>query len=211
IYRDKLVDDDLTYKPLYSKSIRNLNFDLNLENVYLNNAAITYTEKVREETKGGVLQFSGLEAKIRNVSNISGKENKTTASIEGIFMENTPIKVDWNFDVKDPNDEFVFKADIGKLNAQHMNQFMEPNLNVRLEGEVNKTYFTINGNDHTSHMDVKLRYDDFNIIVLKQNGKEKNKLISGLINLFVSSDSNDKSIEFRHGHAKDIERDKTKS
>src|SRR5690606_22311625 len=89
--------------------------------------------------------------------------------------------------------------------------FMEPNLNVQLNGEVNKTYFTINGNDHTSLIDLKLQYDHFNIAILKQNGKEKNKFLSAVVNLFVSKDSNNKSNEFRHGNAKDVERDKTKS
>lgn len=211
IYRDKLVEDDLTYKPLYSKSLRNLNFDLALENLTLSNASIIYTEKVKEETDGGVLKFSDMQAEIKNLSNVSDNGDETSASIEGIFMENTPIKVDWNFDIKDINDEFIFKADIGKLNAEHMNHFMEPNLNVKLEGEVGKTYFTINGNDHVSHIDLKLQYDNFDIVVLKQNGKEKNKFLSAVVNLFVSSDSNDKSNEFRHGNAKEVERDKTKS
>ncbi len=212
IYRDKLVEDDLTYKPLYSKSLRNLNFDMSLSNVFLNNASIIYTEKVKEDTEGGRLEFSNLNAEINNLSNTYKKqETKTSANIDAIFMENTPIHVNWDFDVKDSNDEFIFKADVGNLAASHMNQFMEPNLNVRLNGEVKKTYFTINGNDQSSLIDLKLEYDDFDIVILKKNGKEKNKLLSGLINLFVSSDSNDKSTVFRHGHKSNIERDKTKS
>jgi len=212
IYRDKLVEDDLTYKPLYSKSLRKLNFDMTLSKVFLNNASIIYTEKVKEDTEGGRLEFSNLNAEIKNLSNTYKKEEtKTSANIDGIFMENTPIHVDWNFDVKDANDEFVFKVEVGNLAASHMNQFMEPNLNVRLNGEVKKTYFTINGNDQSSLIDLKLEYDDFDIVILKQNGKEKNKLLSAVINLFVSKDSNSKSNVFRHGNSKDVERDNTKS
>lgn len=212
IYRDKLVEDDLTYKPLYSKSLRNLNFDMTLSKVFLNNASIIYTEKVKEDTEGGRLEFSNLNAEINNLSNTYKKgETKTSANIDGIFMENTSIHVDWDFDVKDANDEFVFKADVGNLAASHMNQFMEPNLNVRLNGEVKKTYFTINGNDNTSLIDLKLEYDNFDIVILKQNGKEKNKLLSAVVNLFVSKDSNSKPNAFRHGNAKDVERDNTKS
>jgi hypothetical protein len=212
IYRDKLVADDTSYKSLYSKLLRGLNFDLTLNKVFLNNASIVYTEKVKEDTKGGILKFSNLNAEINNLSNTYGRnENKTSVHIDAIFMENTPLKVDWDFDIKDTNDEFVFKADISNLAASHMNQFMEPNANLRLSGELKKIYFTINGNDQTSLIDLKLQYDNFNIVILKQNGKEKNKLLSGLINLFVSKDSNNKSTAFRHGHNDTIERDKTKS
>lgn len=211
IYRDKLVEDDPAYKPLYSKSLRNLNFNLLLENVNLHDAAIIYTEKVREETTGGILQFSNLKAKIENLGNVLANEDITAASIEGVFMENTPIKVDWNFNVKDLNDEFIFKAEIGKLNASHMNQFMEPNLNIRLNGEVEQTYFTINGNDHKSRIDLKLNYENFDVVVLKQDGKGKNKFLSAVVNLFVSKDSNKQENDFRHGNAAEVERDNTKS
>ena len=47
-----------------------------------------------------------------------------------------------------------------------MNQFMEPNLNVQLKGEITKAYFTINGNNLTSSIDLKLKYDDFDVIIL---------------------------------------------
>lgn len=210
VYRDKLVEDDLSYKPLYSKALRHLNFDLLLEQVDLYQASIVYTEKVREDTNGGRLEFSNLTAAISNLGN-TAEESETSIHIEGIFMENTPIKVDWNFNVKDTNDEFVFKADIGNLAASHMNQFMEPNLNVKLNGEVEQTYFTINGNDHTSRIDLEMKYDNFNIAILRQDGKKKNKFLSAIANLFVSSDSKDKVNDYRHGNAKDVERDKTKS
>src|SRR5690606_19344465 len=191
IYRDKLVIDDPSIKALYSKSLRGLNFGLTLEEVLLKNAAIVYTERVREDTQGGKLSFSKLNAKINNLGNVYDSKNKTSVKINAVFMENTPLDVDWDFDVNDTTDEFLFKASVGKLNAEHMNQFMEPNLNVRLDGEINKTYFTINGNDNTSYIDLKLQYDNFDVIVLKQNGKQKNKLLSGLVNLFVSKDSKD--------------------
>lgn len=210
IYRDKLVEDDLSYKPLYSKALRHLNFDLLLEQVDLHQVSIVYTEKVREDTNGGRLEFSNLTAAISNLGN-TAEESETSIHIEGIFMENTPIKVDWNFNVKDTNDEFVFKADIGNLAASNMNQFMEPNLNVKLNGEVEQTYFTINGNDHMSRIDLKMKYDNFDIAILRHDGKKKNKFLSAIANLFVSSDSKDKVNDYRHGNAKDVERDKTKS
>src|SRR5690606_29601084 len=40
IYRDKLVADNLLYKPLYSKLLRGLNFGITLNKVVLKNASI---------------------------------------------------------------------------------------------------------------------------------------------------------------------------
>jgi len=212
IYRDKLVTDDVTYKPLYSNMLRGLKFNLTLNEVFLNNAKIVYTEKVKEDTDGGKLEFSNFNAEIKNLSNTyKAKDTVTAIHVNAIFMKNTPLHVVWDFDVNNTTDAFLYKGELGNLEANAMNQFMEPNLNVRLKGIINKTYFTISGNDSISQVDLKLKYDDFDVVVLKQNGKEKNKFLSSLVNLIVSKDSKKKSNSFRFGSKTGVERDKTKS
>lgn len=210
IYRNKLVTDDMSIKPLYSKMLRDLGFDLTLNTVFLNNTSITYTEKTKEETSGGKILFSKLNAEIKNLSNTyKAKDSLTAIKVKAIFMDNTPIDVDWNFDVNNLQDSFVFKAKMGGLNAESMNQFMEPNLNIQLEGAIKQTYFTINGTDDTSHIDLQIKYDAFDVIILKE--KTKNKLLSSIVNIFVSKDSEDVSNDFRKGSKSDIERVKNKS
>jgi hypothetical protein len=211
IYRDKLIADDLTHKSLYSKMLRDLSFDLNLKEVVINKAEITYEEKVKNDSEAGKLEFSNLEATITNVANTYSESEQTAISITSNFMKDTPLKVDWNFDVNNVNDAFLFKSDIGMLKAEHLNQFMKPNLNLKLEGELIKTYFTIDGNANTSQIDLKTDYEQFDIIILKENGEEKNKFLSGLINLFIAENSKDDNQRFRESDIKTVERDKTKS
>lgn len=212
IYRNKLVTDDMSVKPLYSKMLRGLGFDLTLNTVFLNNTSITYTEKTKEETSGGKILFSKLNGTITNLSNTyKSKDSLTAIRVKAIFMDNTPIDVDWNFDVNNLQDSFVFKAKMGGLNAESMNQFMEPNLNIQLEGAIKQTYFTINGTDDTSHIDLQIKYDAFDVIILKEKTKKKNKLLSSIVNIFVSKDSEDVSNDFRKGSKSDIERVKNKS
>lgn len=212
IYTDKLVEDDLSYKPLYSKMLRALSFSMALESVFLNNASITYTEKVKIDTKGGSLLFSKLNGEIKNLDNTyESGEKVTSAKIKAVFMDNTPVDVQWEFDVNNPHDEFIFKAEIGKLNAMSMNRFIEPNLNVRLKGEIDKTYFTINGNDLNSRIDLKLKYDNFDVLVLKEKGIEVNKFLSNIVNIFVSKDSANASKDFKHGSKSQVERTRNKS
>jgi hypothetical protein len=192
--------------------LRDLNFGIAFNSVFINNAIITYTEKVKEDTNGGKLLFSKLNAQIKNLDNTyESGEKVTSAKIMAVFMDNTPIDVLWEFDVNNLHDEFIFRADIGKLYAKSMNQFMKPNLNVQLNGEIDKTYFTINGNDLNSHIDLKLKYDNFDVLVLKENGKEKSKLLSSIVNLFVSKNSNGNSENFRHGSKSEVKRIRHKS
>ncbi|WP_051285307.1 hypothetical protein [Aequorivita capsosiphonis] len=210
IYRDKLVADDPKIKPLYSKMLRELDFELTIDSLKISDANITYEERVKVDNMGGSIDFKNLDAAISNVSNTYTSPDKTHLKITADFMEKTPISVDWNFDVQNESDQFLFMAQIGSLNANRMNGFTEPNLKVRLKGHTNKTYFTIDGNNDTSSTDLKINYSDFKVTILKKNGKEKNKFLSTIANIFISKDSEKKGDIYKEGTAK-ATRNKTKS
>ncbi len=210
IYRDKMVADDPSIKPLYSKSLRELPFDLTVDSVKIKDAFLKYEEKVQEGNDGGFIQFKDLNADISNVSNTYRKPKETEIKVKAVFMDNTPITVDWSFDVQNKEDQFVFKSEVGALNAERMNKFTEPNLKVRLEGQTNRTYFTIDGNNESSTTDMKINYSDFKVIVLQKDGKKKNKFLSAIVNIFVSKDSEHKEENFKEGTGEAM-RNKTKS
>ncbi|WP_179020254.1 hypothetical protein [Winogradskyella forsetii] len=210
IYRDKLVADDKTYKPLYGTMLRNLNFELGLNTVEISEGKISYLEKVKSDKKAGRLDFTDMNATIENLGNTYGEE-ETVINVNTSFMEVSPLEVNWNFKVSDTTDQFIFKADLGYVNAAKMDQFTQPNLNIDFNGELKQTYFTINGNPRTSRVDLKMKYDDFEVVIMQKDGKEKNKFLSTIANLFVSKDSESDKDAYRYGHEEGLERDVTKS
>lgn len=211
IYRNKLIADDLTRKKLYSRMLRELGFNLTLSAIYLENATIVYSEKVNADMGAGDLSFSKMKAEIKNISNTYGESEKTTLDIDAIFMARTPLKVKWDFDVNNVNDAFVFKVDIGKLPSPDLNPFSQPNLKVKLEGELLQTYATVSGDANTSRVDMRAKYEDFKVEILDGEGKKKNKVLSAIANLFIAKDSDKASDGFREGNKEGIERDHTKS
>lgn len=210
VYRDKLVADDPKIKPLYSKMLRELPFELTVDSLKISDANIKYEERVRHENMGGSIDFKNLDAAISNVSNTYKSPDKTNVKITADFMEKTPISVDWSFDVQSHEDQFLFKADVGSLHANKLNSFTEPNLKVQLEGNTNKTYFTIDGTNNTSTTNLKISYSNFEVSILQKNGKKKNKFLSSIANIFISKDSEKKGEYYKEGVA-DATRDKTKS
>ena len=210
IYRDKLVADDLTYKALYGTSLRDLTFDLGLDMVEITDGSISYLEKVNAEEQAGRLDFTNLNATFAKLGNTFGNDD-TAIEIQTTFMNDSPLKVNWNFKVADTTDQFTFKADLGFFNAKQMDQFTQPNLYVDLNGELQQTYFTISGNPRTSRIDIKMKYDDFEVSILKKDGKEKNKFLSSIVNLFVSKDSEDDKHNYRYGQSENVERQTNKS
>ncbi len=210
IYRDKLLADDPKIKPLYSKMLRELPFELTVDSLKIADAKIDYKERQQQDNLGGSINFINLDAAISNVSNTYKSPEKTNIKITADFMENTPFSVDWSFDVQNKNDQFLFKAEIGPLVADKMNSFTEPNLKVLLEGHTNKTYFTIDGNNYNSMTDLKINYSDFKVNILRKDGKRKNKFLSIIANTFISKNSEKKINNYREGSA-EATRDKTKS
>lgn len=201
VYRDKLVADDTSIKPLYSKSLRELPFALTLDSLFIKNGGIVYEEKVKAGQPPGKVHFSGLNAAIGNMSNTYAKgEKETTIDITTTFMENSPLEVDWNFDINNTDDQFQFTGHLGSIEAKHLNSFAKASLNVNLEGTLRQTYFNIHGNNNDSRIDMRLEFDNFKIEVLDKKDK-KNWLFSTVANIFVKRDSDSKKNDFKEGDA----------
>ena len=211
IYRDKLVADDMSIKPLYSKMLRDLKFDLAVDEVKIVDTKISYSEKVKADRQAGTVNFNDFQAIIKNVSNTYVSPAKTTLDIRTEFMNHAPLHANWEFDVNNVQDRFLFQAEIDLLKASYLNTFLQPNLNVRLEGELEKTYLTIDGNDNSSQIDFKTKYENFDVVVLREDGKEKNKFLSDVVNIFVSKNSNKRKSQFVEVTKQGVERNKNQS
>lgn len=210
IYRDKLVADDTRRKKMYSQMLRDLPIALTVDTLRVQNGHLEYTERTKEDNMGGVLTFSNMNSTITKLSNTYPEGEQTTIATTAQFMEVSPIDTEWNFDVNNTQDHFTFTLDATNLPATELNPFTEPNLRLRLTGELEKNYMTIDGNRISSHFDMRLKYDDFKIEVLRDNGKKKNWLLSTVANIFVAKDSRKDADAFRESSG-EVTRDPTKS
>jgi len=210
VYRDKLVADDTSIKSLYSEAIRNIPFFLTIDSLHVKNGSISYEEKVKREQPAGKIYFSNLNVKASNLSNTYAEgEKETTIYITSIFMEESPLTIDWKFDIKNTFDTFHVQGTLGVLNATKMNSFTKSNLNVHIEGILNKTYFNIHGNNTTSQIDLRLSYNNFKVAVLDKKNK-KDWFLSSVANIFVKKNTASKEGIFKEGKATAI-RNKDKS
>ncbi|TBW30138.1 hypothetical protein [Gramella sp. KN1008] len=211
IYRDRTQPDDTTYKPLYSEMIRSLPIKLSIDSLHLNRTFIRYEEFIKEGRDAGIVEFSALSGKIRNITNIGmGDEDfpKTVVTAQARFMRTAPLYVNWEFYINDRSDAFQISGDMGGLPATEMNKFLKPAMNILAEGEVKQMDFNYSGNNNQASGNMKLEYKDFKLEVLRKDGQRKNKVVSAIANLFVKDKTLNEEAEY-----KDISftRDKTKS
>jgi len=183
---------------------------LTIDSLHIKNATIVYEERVIARQPAGAINFSKLNAAIGNVSNTYAQgEKNTTIHINSIFMGESPLKINWSFDVNDTRDTFQIQGELDALNATKMNSFTKASLNVQLEGKVKKTYFNINGNDRSSTVDLRISYDNLKVEILNKENK-RNWFLSTVANIFVRKDTDTREGSFKEGKAT-AERNRDKS
>lgn len=210
VYRDKTVKDDETFKPLYSRSLRELPFGLTVDSVKVRDAEIKYTERVHEDNLGGQITFKDLNAGISDVSNTYASPTKTRANVKALFMDTTPFTALWEFDVNNTNDHFLFQAQVNRLDASRMNQFTEPNIRVKFEGFADKTYFTIDGNNENSKTNLRIEFSDLKVILVDKETHKKRKILSAMANVLVSKNSENRKSQYEEASGEAV-RNKTQS
>jgi len=208
IYRDKLVADEHTEKNFYSKILRESPMDISIDTFNFKNANLVYTERIKRENRGGDIHFNEMNISMKNLGNTY--TDHTIIEMDANFMNATPFFSKWTFNVDDESDAFYFEGEIGFLDVNAMNQFTVPNMDVDLEGRINKLFFKINGNSRASRLDLSVNYDHLAVGILNHRTKRKRKLLSSMANLLLSNKSKNAESNFKSVQI-DVERDEQKS
>ena len=198
VYRNKLVPDDNSIKPLYSQMIRDLSIKIKFDSIFVDDSHLEYEEKHRESGPPGKLSFYDLNLKAFNITNLEMKSDKlptTKIQLETHFMNEAPLNLNWEFNVRNMEDDFKVSGNLESLSASAMNSFLKPTINVIVEGDIESLAFNFRGNKYQAKGDMLLKYNNFEVEVLKKDGTGKNKLLSGIANLFVKKEANSEKLE----------------
>ena len=195
-------------KSLYSKSLRELPFDIDVKKIDIINSEIVYEEYTKKGNDAGILVFDDLKAQIQNINNNESKVEKlTTVNIQSKFMETSPLDITWTFDINNKNDDFRIFGSLMNVSSKNMSAFIQPTTNVKIEGQIHKMYFDFEGNNNVSNGKMEMDFKNFDIQVLDDE-KKKKTIISWVVNLFVKDSSKNGMVKV---DVKEIERNKSKS
>ncbi len=205
VYRDKLLPDDFSTKTFFSEKFRNLPFTLKLDSLEVVDADIKYTEKDQYTTEGGHIEFLKMNLNAAHLGN--GYPEGTHAKIEGngLFMNTAPITFHWEFDPLSINDTFTFSAEVDRLPASDINALTANNMNVLFDGQINRCFFSINGNNYHSRYNFNIKYEDLTVDILNRKKGKSHWLGTKLANLLLKKNSKTKMGNIRQ-HSGDITR-----
>ena len=195
IYRSKEPADDLTKKHLYNKLLRDLKFDLQIDTLQIKDSKLVYEEQKTPDVGAGILQFNDFNVNATNISSGFNKDKlpDVNIAIHCKFMNNAPFMVNWNFNVLDKNDGFNIQGKLTHFEANQMDAFTKPYINVTTKGVLDEIRFNFTGNDVKSTGKLELKYDNLEVSVYQKDARQKkNKFLSFFTNLFVKKDSDEK-------------------
>jgi len=196
VYRGKMPKDDLSKKYLYNHLLRNIKFPLQIDTLQVLKSKLVYEEEIDFSKGPGVLNFDKFNLQATNLRSGFGlkKTNDVKIKVNCVFMKNSPLNVDWSFNVLDKNDGFHIQGAITNFDVRAMGQFSKPYMNASFTGVFNKYRFNFYGNDNISKGNASLDYDDLKVKLFKKKNPEKEaKLKSAIVNLLVKNDSKDKA------------------
>lgn len=198
IYRNKIPEDDLSKKPLYSALLRKIKFPLKVDTLLISNSKLVYEEEINFEKGPAKLTFDNFNLNAAHIQ--SGfqlkKADDINIKIDCRFMKDSPLKVHWTFNVLDLNDSFRIKGNIKNFDIKSLTQFTKPYINASFDGVFDSYNFDIKGNDKNAYGNASLKFKDLDVTFYKKNDRDQEaKLKSGVVKLFLKKNSDNKSKE----------------
>lgn len=196
IYRGKMPEDDLSKKYLYNHLLRNIKFPLQIDTLQVLKSKLVYEEEKKFSKGPGILNFDRFNLQATNLRSGYGlkKTDDVKIKVKCIFMKNSPLNVDWSFNVLDKKDSFHIQGTISNFDVAAIGKFSKPYMNASFTGVFNKYHFNFYGNDDISKGNASLDYDGLKVkLYKKKNPRKEAKLKSAIANLLVKNDSKEKA------------------
>ncbi|OCB76178.1 hypothetical protein B0A79_17540 [Flavobacterium piscis] len=196
IYRNKIPKDDLSKKYLYNHLLRKIKFPLQIDTIQILKSKLVYEEEIDFSKGPGILNFDRFNMQVTNLKSGFGYKKMADVKIKVncLFMKNSPLDVNWSFNVLDLKDSFHIQGTIANFNVVAMERFTKPYINTTFTGKFNKYHFNFYGNDATAKGNATLDYEDLKVKLFKKKDREKEaKLKTAVANLLLKNDSDDKT------------------
>jgi hypothetical protein len=198
VMNDRTVDPDPTSKVgnYPNQLLMGMQQPIYIKKITINNGLVAYKERGRLSEMTGIVNFTNLNGAVTNVTNIperlsSNSIMKVTASTK--FLGEANLTTTWLLPLTKGNGNFTVTADIGTMNALTLNRITEPLGMVSVKsGKINKTNFTLHGDDYKATGDILFTYNDLKIQLLKKGeGDElkKKTVTSFLANFLIRNDN----------------------
>lgn len=186
------------YKPYLHEMFQKSPIKIAIDSVVVKDNSRLRYEQVSEGMDAiGELKFEQLYASIYNLKH--EKEALTSIDIQSNFMEESMVKVHFDFWLNAPNQDYAFKGEVNQFTLQQMNPFLAYTTNARIQkGEVRELLFNGKGDQYAASGDMQFNYKNLEIALLNKDKKRK-KILSKIVNTLLVVKENPDGKKFHEG------------
>lgn len=196
LYRNKSVEDGTKVKKLYSQLLRELPFYLTIDSLELKKANITYEEQKYIGGPVGKLTFNDMSLKGSGVDNYQFAKKKLETRFETSLLLYNSAKLDatLSFKIGDEKDRYQVKGSLSDFDVSGADQFIEPLMDIKAQGDVHQLDFAINGSKIDATADIAIDYEKLKVIVLNKRTKKQSFFKTKAANLLIKSNQKRKTV-----------------
>lgn len=170
------------------QSIMKIPLPLSIEKIALHDFEVLYKEYNPKSGKMGTIRFTDVNGSIGNVTNrpeIIASNPTMQVNATALFMNNGRLKTTWKFDMARIKEGlFTIDVNLGKMDGTSLNDATVPlGLFEVKRADVKEFTAFIKGNNRNATGDIRLAYDNLELIVLKKDddGDLKKKALANFI------------------------------
>lgn len=172
-------------------------FMMNIRRLKASDGTVVYTERNNINQMTGKLVFSGLNGTIDNITNdpaLIAQSRECIIDIRGTVMKTGNLHAIFRFNLADRNGGFGVNATITSLDAAQLQPLFKAMTSTDLQRmNLKRIDYSISGNEDVGTGNLKMKYDDMDILFNKVEGPgqfDKKGLLSFLANRFIIYNEN---------------------
>lgn len=182
------------YKAFPQEKLSRSAIDIAIDTILLRNNKIQVEILAIGEQVPGKLTFTETYASLYNITNQAGKLDQNSTchiDVQSKFMDEGALEVHFTIPLMDKNYSYGFEGRFSSFDLTELNSLLTFTVNTRIEsGKLEKLSFDVSGDNTLAEGQLQFNYRDLKVSLLKDDKREKKKILSGLVNLLVVKEDN---------------------
>ena len=192
-YKNQKIVTPQRISPIIYEKLLKLPVKFSVNNMNVNNFAVTYDELAKNAKEPGVIFFTEMNGHFTGLTNIVNQpEQYINLDVDGKFMGTGYFTATWKIPVDTNNDRFILNGHLHKFDLTELNQLIFPMANASVvSGTAQDTKFNMDASSVGGRINLSFLYNDLKISLMKEKDSVlvEDKLVTTLAN-WVIRDNN---------------------
>ena len=173
IFKDKTLPIPVNKRiAMPQDALKNLNLAVVVDSVEVENLEINFTSRINASNPEGSIHFKELHATVGNIVNTDSAiamNPYIIVSATTKIQNQGDLSANFNFDLNDDDNGFIFDARLGAMEAQAFNEILEPTAFVKVEsGKIKELKLEAQGDNYYATGNMRFEYNSLKVSTINR-------------------------------------------